>query len=161
MDAFENDVQTYIDEQIKSQKVFTGEITERKLAVQQHNSWQFNGRREVMILSKDLQGRVLAPGLIILQDFIMHPFQALVFTVTYRVQFKMTDGALLDRDFVLAQGSFLPKVSDTPDIVTVEMQSGPGVAIGGEIMWDATKVGKAGMQVTVSMTENISGQLIE
>lgn len=41
------------------------------------------------------------------------------------------------------------------------MQSGPGVAIGGEIMWDATKVGKAGMHVTVSMTENISGQLIE
>lgn len=95
-------MQTYIDEQIKSQKVFTGEITERKLAVQQHNSWQFNGRREVMILSKDLQGLVLAPGLIILQDFIIHPFQALVFTVTYRVQFKMTDGALVDRDFVLA-----------------------------------------------------------
>lgn len=131
------------------------------MIVQQHNSWQFIGPKEVMILTKDSHGRVLATGSLQIYDFFAHPFQAVVFTVVYRVSYRQPDGMLFERDYLLAQGTHLPKVSERPETVQLEMQSGPGAAIGGEYLWDATRVGRLTMEVTISLNSEVKETALE
>jgi hypothetical protein len=45
--------------------------------------------------------------------------------------------------------------------MTLEMQSGPGFADCGELLWDSTYAGSIDFNVTISLTENITGQIIE
>lgn len=41
------------------------------------------------------------------------------------------------------------------------MQSGPGAAIGGEYLWDATRVGRLTMEVTISLNSEVKETALE
>jgi hypothetical protein len=63
-----------------------------------HNSWQYFGPKESMILHKETTGNIFASGLLHMQEFVVHPFMALVFNVSYRRKFFFADLHSLHQD---------------------------------------------------------------
>ena len=91
-----------------------------------------------------MNGEINTTGQIKLLDFVHHRDVAIVLKLVYKVQFQSSTDQTENRvqEYVIAHGVHMPNITEkntfVEDIVRVDLNMGPGVAVTGDIIWDQT-----------------------
>lgn len=104
--------------------IISATVTERKLSVQAHNSWQMLGAPSLISLVPDPNGKFQSSGTLQLPDYCLHKSVALVFRLDYRATLLMRSGSRRSLDFLLGWSLYLPIMTDgNSDILTSKVLS--------------------------------------
>lgn len=74
-------------------------------------------------------------------DFFLHQSMLLVFRLIYRVQYELIEGKTEEKEFTIAYGLHVPRISVNRDdikeeSVRLDLLTGPGTTLFGEPLWD-------------------------
>ena len=95
LDLYDKSVEKSLAERFKSDTVT---IVERKLCVNVHNTWTSFGNN-VLIFTKDLEGKMNSSGTLLIPDFCLHQLNAIIFKLVYKADFK---NARVQKDICIA-----------------------------------------------------------